>query len=143
MRYKNYISIISGGYTLIELMIVVGILGILISIAVPNYQQHIVSARVIEGLNLAGLAKIAVAESAMNSHSLPNNQAMTGYVSPAPTANVAAITIGNQGIITIAYTTQAGGGTMLLQPNMHENGELTWDCKAGSLDKKYRPSACR
>jgi len=131
------------GLTLIELMIVVAILGIFISIAIPAYQHHIVRARVTEGLNMAQTAKLAVAETAMSNHALPASQEATGYKSPSPTANVQSVVIGPQGVITITYTKLAGEGTILLVPTMQPSGELTWACNTGTLQKEYRPSSCR
>ncbi|KTD18413.1 pilin [Legionella jordanis] len=131
------------GFTLIELMIVIAILGILISIAIPAYHQHIVRAKVIEGLNLASPAKVAVAESAMSHQTLPANQEVTGYKSPNATANVKSISIGDKGVITISYTPEAGDGTLFLVPTMQANGEITWECKGGTLGEEYRPSGCR
>lgn len=131
------------GFTLIELMIVVAILGILLSIAVPTYQDHIVKTKVMEGLNLAAAAKIAVTEAAFENHTLPNQQENTGYISPKATENVQSIRIGQQGVITIQYTSSAGGGTILFVPNLHENGDITWRCREGTLAAKYRPSQCR
>lgn len=131
------------GFTLIELMIVVAILGILISIAVPAYQDHMIRTRVIEGLNLASPAKVAVAEVAMTTHALPASQEATGYTSPAPTSNVQSITIGANGVITISYTQAAGNGTILLVPALQSTGEITWTCNTGTLLAKYRPASCR
>ncbi|MBA2709217.1 MAG: pilin [Tatlockia sp.] len=130
------------GMTLIELMIVIAILGVLISIAVPAYQDHLTKARVAEGLFLAETAKLAVSETTMVIHSLPGSQAETGYRSPAPTKNVKSLTIGSQGVITISYTDPAGKGTLNLVPTLHESGELTWACNGGTLEKKYRPATC-
>ncbi|CEK10012.1 pilin [Legionella hackeliae] len=131
------------GFTLIELMIVVAILGILISLAVPAYRQHIVRAKVIEGLNLASTAKIAVSEAAIANHVLPSSQEATTYSSPTPTANVKSITIGDKGVITITYTPEAGDGTLLLTPTMKADGDLTWACSGGTLEEKYRPYGCK
>ena len=131
------------GLTLIELMVVVAILGILVTLAVPAYRDHAVKARVSEGLYLTETAKLAVSESAMTLHVLPNTQAETGYTSPAPTANVKSVKIASGGRIVISYTELAGNGTLILKPTLLDSGELTWDCNGGSLAKQYRPSTCR
>lgn len=132
------------GFTLIELMIVIAIVGILAAIAIPAYEDYTIRARVVEGLNLASTAKMAVSEITMTNQALPNNQAETGYTSPSATDNVRLIAIGAHGVITIDYTPAAGGGTLLLTPKLsRKSGEITWDCRKGSLDPKYRPANCR
>ncbi|ABQ55322.1 TPA: pilin [Legionella pneumophila] len=132
------------GFTLIELMIVAAILGILLAIAFPAYQDYTIRARVAEGLEKASFAKLAVAEKILIDNILPLNQADTSYSSPIPTDSVASIAIGNQGIITITYTANAGNGTITMVPTIDAtNRILTWDCTGGTLISKYRPAYCR
>jgi type IV pilus assembly protein PilA len=157
------------GFTLIELMIVVAIIGILAAIAIPAYQDYLTRSKVTEGLTLAESAKTSVSENAANGTAFA--QGWTAPTAPA-TPNVNSVTIGATGAITILYTAQVGSGgpyTLIMTPvdgsaaagtalvlgTPPATGSITWICKAtgsananavavaGTLPAKYAPAACR
>lgn len=104
----NTLSIkkVQQGFTLIELMIVVAIIGILAAVAIPAYQDYTIRARVSEGLVLAGAAKLSIAENASNGSAFAQ-----GWSAPVATENVTSLAIDpDTGQITITFTAKAGGG---------------------------------
>ena len=169
---KRSMQKVQQGFTLIELMIVVAIIGILAAVALPAYQDYTVRAKVTEGLSLAASAKTAISENAAN-----GTPFASGWTSPAATKNVASVGIDDAtGRITITYTAAIGTGspTLILNPvdgsvtsgvkltgsvsatTVPTAGSITWICAStgstntntaniakGSIADKYVPANCR
>jgi type IV pilus assembly protein PilA len=138
------------GFTLIELMIVVAIIGILAAIAIPAYQDYTIRAQVSEGLNLAAGAKASVSEYYMDRGVLPGTNEEAG-VDDSVTGNyVASVVVGgaaDDGVITITYGLGANevvqDDTVILTPSTLP-GSIVWDCGRGAnMEAKHVPSSCR
>jgi type IV pilus assembly protein PilA len=124
------------GFTLIELMIVVAIIGILAAIAIPAYQDYTIRSQVTEGLNLAGAAKAAVAESFSNTGAAPATRTAAGMTANATdTAGkyVTSVNVTN-GTILVTYGDQANaallGATLGLTPYETADLSVAWRCGA-------------
>ncbi len=138
------------GFTLIELMIVVAIIGILAAIAIPAYQDYTIRAQVTEGLNLSGGAKAAVTEFFQDRGTLPGNNLLAGLAAPAEIQGkyVALVTVLN-GVIDVQYGNDAHaviqGQALQLTPDTTQPGSVQWDCASAAteIENKHLPAACR
>jgi type IV pilus assembly protein PilA len=158
---------IQKGFTLIELMIVVAIIGILAAIAIPAYQDYTIRSQVSEGLTLAGAAKAAVAESFSQTGVAPLNRVVAGMSNVATDTSgkfVNAVEVTN-GTIIITYgkeanskITAAGSNNLTLVPYQTVDSSVAWRCGtalaptnttilgsdlATTVNPRYLPKACR
>lgn len=134
------------GFTLIELMIVVAIIGILAAVALPAYQDYTKRSHVSEGLALAGGAKTAVTEYYSSNGVWPANNAEAGVATAASiTGNaVRSVAVGNaNGQITVTFGTKVEAGKTLVLEGTNAAGSITWSCTGGDLNSKFRPANCR
>jgi type IV pilus assembly protein PilA len=158
------IKSVQKGFTLIELMIVVAIIGILAAIAIPAYQDYLIRSQVSEGLTMAAAAKAGVSEFYANKGTWPtdNNTAGMGAANTIEGKYVSQILVSNGGI-EITYGNEANAANLAgkkvgLTPGASANGDVIWKCGtaanpsgwatnatvvATDLAGKYLPSSCR
>ncbi len=141
------------GFTLIELMIVVAIIGILAAIAIPAYQDYTIRAQVSEAMSLSSGVRTAVSESLQTGGTFPATNTAAG-VSPANTivgTYVSGVQVASTGTNTGTISATFGSGAnpriatqTFILTGTATDGSMTWTCSGSAgLDTKYLPSSCR
>jgi len=137
------------GFTLIELMIVVAIVGILAAVAVPMYLDYTVRSQIAEGLNLSTSAKVAVTEFFQDRGVFPTNNTAAGVEAATDIQGkyVSSITVADD-VITVQYgnevNAQVFGETITLTADTTSAGSVKWVCASGGvIQDNHLPAACR
>lgn len=141
------------GFTLIELMIVVAIIGILAAVAIPAYQDYTIRAKMSEALLVGSGAKSSVSEFYVSEGSMPATEAAAGidptgtnYATPVVQQMNYARTSATVGVLTIDINALGGdtvAGDDFTLTGTGSNQGVQWVCAAGTIDAKYLPSSCR
>jgi len=140
------------GFTLIELMIVVAIIGILAAVALPAYQDYTVRAKVTEVILAASSAKTSVAESAQVGAAMPSTASLVVDSQASKYVSGVVYTSSNtsNGLITVTTTAadaKISGVTVEMYGELQGNGQVVWTCRAGTtgtaINAKYLPASCK
>lgn len=140
---------VQAGFTLIELMIVVAIIGILAAVALPAYQDYTIRAKMSEVIGLAAAAKTSVSEYYVSQNRMPTGEATAGVnTATAQSIYVQTITYtrASSTASSITYTVDnlgtAAVGTVVFSATGSNNG-VQWACNTGTVPDKFLPANCR
>lgn len=144
-------SAIQRGFTLIELMIVIAIIGLLASLGLPMYQDYTLRAKLTEVILAATPAKAAVTEAAQLGSSMPTSLSIDAQSSDMVDSVTYAVDPSNSavGVITVkikAGQPRIGGKTVQLKGTQAPGGQISWSCGPGAtdgVDAKYLPASCK
>ncbi len=137
----------SQGFTLIELMIVVTIIGILASLAIPAYQDYTIRAQVAEGLSLSSSAKTSMGEYYLDRGAWPANNAEVGLSDAGTIIGRYVVSVAVAGpVVTVTYGNNAHdviNGQSLTLTMVDNSGSFIWTCASVAIADKHLPAACR
>lgn len=142
---------IQKGFTLIELMIVVAIVGVLAALAIPAYLDYVIRAKVSEPIGFLDAARLGVAEYFQTNSSMPSSAAQAGINTATTVSHVASLAYANSGSysasITVAVRSvdpKVDGKTVILTgTGSKTSGVVAWTCAPGTIDQRFLPASCR